>query len=322
MGEAAKKAYREKRKSLEEEFAGLKKDHESLLVEVARVESNPEGCSDAHLAAMQNQCETTQAEVIAWQRRLENAERRSQEISTRHDQLKARLIDEREAAQEELIEARGRCAQKEDRARDLFASSVDMRELLQRGADELQQLRGELWERQGEKALLVADQASAARVGAEQRVQAVAAEAQVTQLAQALDCEDSRVAHEQRRLRRAEAQHFERAAGEKRELERASTAYPEEIQKERLETLRCQRVTERSAASYRWHRRSWSKCVRSTSTSQNWYMPAQQRSGVLRLRAMVQEVRGSQWRQRPLEWRARPSGSKRMWNAWERRIDS
>jgi len=157
----------------------------------------------------------------------------------------------REVFQKEVISARTKCAQQEDRAQSLFTSSADMRELLRRGADELQQLRSELWERQGEKCLLVGDQASAARLGAEQRVQAVAAEAQVTQLAQALDCEDSRLAQERRRLRRSEASQVQRAAGEKREMALASTAFPERIQQEREESARCKLVAEEKRVELR-----------------------------------------------------------------------
>jgi len=149
------------------------------------------------------------------------------------------------------ISARTSCAQQEDRAQDLFTSTADMRQLLQRGAEELQQLRNELWERQGEKCLLVGDQASAARLGAEQRVQAVAAEAQVTQLAQALECEDSRLSQERRRLRRAESSQVQRAAGEKREMALASTAFPERIQQEREESLRCKQVAEEKRVELR-----------------------------------------------------------------------
>lgn len=150
----------------------------------------------------------------------------------------------RAALQKAVRQVRDICAHHEDDAQRLFGSSADMRELLQRGADELQQLRGELWERQGEKALLVADQASSARLGAEQRVRAVAAEAQVTKLAQALDCEDSRLGKEQRRLRQAETQQFERDAGARRELAIASNALPDQIQQERDESARCQKIAE------------------------------------------------------------------------------
>merc|ERR1719235_645696 len=130
---------------------------------------------------------------------------------------KAALLNQREQFLRDLNAAKIGCVEKEDQAQNLFTSSADMRELLKRGAQELEQLRNELWERHAEKSMLVADQASAARKGAEQRVQAVAAEAQVTQLAQALDCEDSRLALEQRRLRRSEEIQISRAAGEKRE---------------------------------------------------------------------------------------------------------
>lgn len=252
-------AYIARRKVLEEEAIAMRSEQETLLAQVARIDSSVEGSADAHLLQKRMQCDDTRAQVDAAKERLQKAERRHHDATARHSRSKLIMAEDLEAVQEELIEMRERCAQHEDRARNLFASSADMRELLQRGVDELQQLRGELWERQGEKALLVADQASAARLGAEQRVQAVAAEAQVTQLAQALDCEDSRLVREQRRLRRAEAQHQERAAGEKREMALASAAYPEQIQQEHEESAHCKKVAEEKRRELQFAQESLAK---------------------------------------------------------------
>lgn len=246
--EETKRVLIARRRALEEEGAVLKREQERLLSEVARVDDNPEGDGDAYLDKMRQTCDITRLEADDMKKRSEKADRRDRENTARYAKLKVSLSNEREAMREELIEVRERSVLHEERARKLFASCEDMRELLQRGADELQQLREELWERQGEKALLVADQASAARLGAEQRVQAVAAEAQVTQLAQALDCEDSRLAQEQRRLRRAEAQHQERAATEQRAMENACSAFPEQIQKERESMAHAKAIAEEKRA--------------------------------------------------------------------------
>lgn len=196
------------------------------------------------MEAMQYQCKELETQTAGSKERLLKEERRASDVEVWQRQQHTLLTSQGEAFREELATLRADCAEHEDRAQHLLATIADTRELLQRGADELKQLQGELWERQGEKAVLVADQASAARLGAEQRAQASAAEAQVTQLAQALDCEDSRLAREQRRLRRAEAEQNERAQGERREWEFASSTLPDRIQQERDETARCKKVAE------------------------------------------------------------------------------
>lgn len=248
--EAAKQAYLERRRAVEDEFVVLQKDHDHLVAEVDRINSaggdgGPiEGGAEAFLAKKQKESEGLDAQVAEATQRCERAARRKQDVVSRQQTQEAMLNGEHKALREELDRLRGQCAEQEDRAQQLLAEIEETRELLQRGADELQQLRNELWERQGEKALLVADQTSAARLGAEQRAQAVSAEAQVTQLAQALDCEDSRLAREQRRLRRVEAEQCGRAQGERREWELASSTLPERIQQERGETGRCKKAAE------------------------------------------------------------------------------
>lgn len=247
--EAAKKAAEVRRHELIDEGRALKHEHEELSTEVDRITAV--GGAEERLQALKQQCEQLDMEVTSAKDRFEKADRRNREVAAHNNQKEGLLKRQREALQKEVMSARANCAQQEDRAQSLFTSSADMRRLLQRGADELQQLRNELWERQGEKCLLVAEQASAARQGAEQRVQAVAAEAHVTQLAQALDCEDSRLAVERRRLRRAEAIQTQSAAAEKREMAIASSALPERIQQERDESIRCKQVSDEKRSELR-----------------------------------------------------------------------
>lgn len=247
--EADKKAQELRRKSLQDEGRALRQEHEVLTEQVVRI-SEPGGGAE-RVQKLQEQCDQLEMEVASAQERLEKADRQYHEVVAQNSQKQALMKSKCEALQKEVVSSRTACAQQEDRAEDLFTSAADMRELLKRGSEELQQLRNELWERQGEKCLLVGDQASAARLGAEQRVQAVAAEAQVTQLAQALDCEDSRLSQERRKLRRAESSQVQRAAGEKREMVLAENAYPERIQQEREETARCKLVAEEKRVEMR-----------------------------------------------------------------------
>jgi len=208
------------------------------------VERGEKGLED-RITASKVQCKELQAQVAAVKQKMADMEKHDQEAAAQHTARVNMLAGERQALSEDIAQIRTRAAHFEERASRLQERVAAAQEALRRGDDEKEQLQGELWERQGERAVLAADQASAARLGAEQRAQA-SLESHVTQLASVLSSEDHKLKRDQFRFRAVERQLGAHADDERREHERAAFTIPQRIEQERLEAQHCRKVYESS----------------------------------------------------------------------------
>lgn len=264
-----KRAYEERCTQLDEEAVAIQRERDELVAEIERrvagydnsassaaaataglaavsgVERGLQGLEDK-IAGMQAQTKDWQSQVEAVRQRLVDTEQQEKDDIAQHEVSLNLLVGQRQALGEEIAQIRTRAAHFEERSSRLLERVAIAQEALQRGDDEKEQLRQELWERQGERAVLAADQASAARLGAEQRAQATALEAHVSQLGKALNSEDYKLKRDQQRFRAVEIQLGTNAEDERREHVRAIHAIPQRVEQESLEAQHCRKVFEQS----------------------------------------------------------------------------
>eukprot|EP00928_Gymnodinium_smaydae_P090166 TRINITY_DN74005_c0_g1_i1.p1 TRINITY_DN74005_c0_g1~~TRINITY_DN74005_c0_g1_i1.p1 ORF type:complete len:526 (+),score=127.35 TRINITY_DN74005_c0_g1_i1:65-1579(+) len=224
--------------ALREECARLAAQRAEVEAELQRWQvAAPESASRRHDVDIS--CASLEVQVAQAEKAVAAARAHLAEATARTETAAAQLGVDRDALEDELDRLRANCEELQVSEQDLRRRHDEASGRRQRGLEERQQLRAELFDRQAERSALAAEKVAVERAESQQRVEAKSLEAHICRLAKLLEHEDKEFEHLTLTMRGEEALGRAAAADARRACETVERQAPKELEAERDEAQRC-----------------------------------------------------------------------------------
>mmetsp|Transcript_86516 Transcript_86516/g.242262 ORF Transcript_86516/g.242262 Transcript_86516/m.242262 type:complete len:467 (-) Transcript_86516:204-1604(-) len=242
----------------EEVCARLRSEKARLETEIQQFQAAAPQFAEK-LRAAKTECAELEAKLDVARAMAIVADKRAAETAARHASGATLLMAKRDATVEEFERVTARCDKLDERDRELRDTLEDLRSRQIRGNEEKRQLKGELLERQGERAAIAADKKVVELAGSQQRVQSQSLEANVVRLSSTLEKEDASFMRHTNTLQNAEALLGKELEDERRERLFMEHSIPKQLEVEREETRHCEDVADglRREAAALAEKRAW-----------------------------------------------------------------